>query len=141
MGKKDQRYEWVEPVASRIARLFIGWQIRITDALNKRAAVMSKQALKISLILFCVVGGGASLLIAGKGIFAKPTTKEVMRIDRIKVLPKMEETVGNHKEDQQKWEQELTQKIKIYQHLMDSLGESTSLGFQDSLQELENLIK
>lgn len=140
MGRKERKYEWVDPVAGKIARYFIRMQLRITSALNKGVASWSKKTLTVSLVGFCLLAGGSSLLITGRSLFTRTAHKKVIRFEKMN-LPRTQETSGPNEEDLKKWEEEIAQKLKVYQQVMDSLGEPVSEGLRDSLLMIEKIIK
>lgn len=140
MRRRERKYEWVDPVADRIARYFIRMQLRVTSALNKGVACWSKKTLTVSLVCFCVLAGGSSLLITGRSLFTTTAHKKIIRFDKMN-LPRTQETIGPTEEEQKKWEEEIAQKVKLYQQVMDSLGEPVSEGLRDSLQMIEKILK
>lgn len=140
MRRKERKYEWVDPVAGRVASYFIRIQLRITSALNKGVAGWSKKMLTASLVGFCLLAGGSSLLITGRSLFTGAVHNKVIRFDKMN-LPRTQEISGPSEEEQKKWEEEIAQKLKVYQQVMDSLGEPISEGQRDSLQMIEKIIK
>lgn len=102
---------------------------------------MSKQVLKFSLVLFCIIGGGTSLLVACIGLFAKQGERPVLKVEKIRVLPQMYQGDSSTYQQQPYLEEEFFKKMKVYQNVMDSLGEPIQPGLLDSIRILESYLK
>lgn len=123
-----------DKAAKGIAKFLMIMQTKFSDFMNKRTKNISPKGLRLSLIVFCVFGGGFSIYLIAQAILKTDVEQRNLKIEKVSFPKYYDNNDDAELQSDQYVDQETHQRIQDFEKYMDSLRQTeTGRQIHDSI--------